>query len=287
MKKFLRRIKRKIKRALRKTARRIGKLKPSDWVRYAILFAAAVAFVYASYSLTDIYINYQESDETYEEIDDMFLQTVTVEETEEAEDGTLLSFTSEITTWVWDFDKLLDYNSEAMGYIKQDSSHIQYPIFQHDDNSYYLSHAADKSSSSNGAIFIDYRCEEGMEARNCVIYGHNMRSGAMFASLNNYKNEEYLEENPTFDIYVGYDHYIYYVFATYVTAATNSPVYTVDFDTDEDFTDWLETCLESATYSTFVDELSTDDKIITLSTCCGDSSKRFVVQLVRGEKVID
>lgn len=277
-----------IKRALNRLKKYIKNMTVADAVRKVILCAAAIAFIYASYSLTDIYLNYQESDDAYEEIDDMFLQRVTVDENgNEIEDADTLSFSQTITKWVWDFDSLLEYNSEAVGYIKQDSSYIQYPIFQHDDNSYYLSHAADKSASSNGAIFVDYRCEEGMDARNCIIYGHNMRSGAMFASLNNYKNEEYLEEHPTFDIYAGYDHYIYYVFATYVTAATDNPVYQVDFDTDEEFVEWLQACLDNATYSTFVEELSADDKIITLSTCCGNSAKRFVVQLVRGEKVID
>jgi len=259
----------------------------SDIIRMVIMCCGAIAFIYASYSLTDIYINYQESNQTYNEIDDMFIQDVADEDGDGLADGSGLSLSQSVTKWVWDYDKLLEYNSEAKGYIKQDASHIQYPIFQHEDNKYYLSHAADKTSSSNGAIFIDYRCEEGMDARNCIVYGHNMRSGAMFASLNNYKNEDYLEENPTFDIYVGYDHYIYYVFATYVTAATDSPVYQVDFDTDEEYLEWLQTCLDNATYSTFVDELSTDSKIVTLSTCCGNSAKRFVVQLVRGEKVID
>lgn len=278
---FLKRILKFIKNYLKNSSK-------ADLIRTGVMCMAAIAFIYASYALTDIYLNYQESDEEYEEIDDMFLQEVAVDEDgSDNTDSEDLSFSQSITKWVWDYDKLLEYNSEAMGYIKQDASHIQYPIFQHEDNVYYLSHAADKTSSSNGAIFIDYRCEEGMEARNCIIYGHNMRSGAMFASLNNYKNEEYLEENPTFDIYVGYDHYIYYVFATYVTAATDSPVYQVDFDTDEEYLDWLAECLDKATYSTFVDELSVDDKIITLSTCCGNSAKRFVVQLVRGEKVID
>lgn len=52
---------------------------------------------------------------------------------------------------------MLKYNDEAKGYIKLDGTRIQYPIFEHSDNKYYLKHGADKIYNGAGAIFIDYR----------------------------------------------------------------------------------------------------------------------------------
>ena len=44
-------------------------------IRIVILCAAAVALIYASYSLTDSYLGYKEDEAKYAEIDKMFEQT--------------------------------------------------------------------------------------------------------------------------------------------------------------------------------------------------------------------
>lgn len=265
------------------------------YVYSATIFLAALAFIYASYNFTKAYLGYLTSDESYDEINDMFnTQETLVEDDDEntqndsGEVTETVSFTNEVTKWVWDFDSMKEYNSDSLGYIKQENSRIQYPILQYKDNDYYLTHGADRLSNGNGAIFVDYRCTEGLESDNCIIYGHNMKSGSMFASLLKYSNEDYYRENPTFDIYIGYKHYIYYVFAAKTVPETNGYVYEVDFEDDEAYLEWLEKCINSSLYKTDIQELDIDDKIITLSTCTNsDSSKRFVVQLVRGEEIID
>ena len=38
--------------------------------------------------------------------------------------------------------------------------------------------------------------EEGKASPNCVIYGHHMKNGTMFASLEKYGSEEYYKEHP-------------------------------------------------------------------------------------------
>ena len=41
-------------------------------IRYAVLAVAAVVLIYASYSLTDSYLNYKEDEAKYAEINNMF-----------------------------------------------------------------------------------------------------------------------------------------------------------------------------------------------------------------------
>jgi len=281
--------------------------KNGDFMKYkkllgkGIYVAAMGALVFASYSLTKIYLDYSSGNSTYKNIDDMFIVSEDESETikddllsgnkedEDENENDALTYEVQEKNWVWDYDKLLKYNSDALGYIRQESSRIQYPILQTDDNKYYLSHAADKSANANGAIFADCECTDGLQAWNCVIFGHNMWTDSMFGSLLNYEKKKYYKKNPTFDIYIGDDHYVYYVFAAYATSASaDGDAYKTAFESEAEFEKWQSGCMAKSLYETNIKTLNAEDRIITLSTCTkNDSSKRFVVQLVRGEQVID
>ena len=270
--------------------------------RVAVLASMGV-IVYASYEITKSYLEYSSGNSTYKSIDEMFIVSADEEETEtekgvdlssdtnddDSEDKDSLSYECKTSKWVWNYKKLLKYNSDALGYIRQESSRIQYPILQADDNKYYLTHAADKSANPNGAIFVDCDCTDGLNAWNCVIFGHNMWTDSMFGSLLSYEKKKYYKKNPTFDIYIGENHFIYYVFATYTESAkASSDAYKTAFESEAEFEEWQKSCMKNSLYSTDIKTLNAEDRIITLSTCTkSDSSRRYVVQLVRGEQVID
>ena len=48
---------------------------------------------------------------------------------------------------------------------------------------------------SDEALY-EAEAEEGKVSPNCVIYGHHMKNGTMFASLEKYGSEEYYKEHP-------------------------------------------------------------------------------------------
>lgn len=267
-------------------------------IRYIIMFVALFTFGYASYELTLIYIESKESMDLKKDVTDMFIQEVPEEVATEINgegEAVTLNNSSGGTKFVWDFNKLLAYNSEAKGYIRQgDGEYIDNPILQHSDNDYYLKHLPNNSYSSVGSIFIDYRISEGLEAKNCIIYGHMMSSrvnSIMFGSLKWYFSDRYYgEENPTMDIYIGPDHYRYYVFAVYKTEAEGGVTYQYGFENDEQFMEYVNTALARSKYQfPQAGEILPTDKIVTLSTCTpeDDKSKRLIVQLVRREKVDD
>ena len=81
-------------------------------------------------------------------------------------------------------------NSDIKGWIRINNTKIDYPIVQckDDDKNYqfYLHHNHLKYSSGYGAIFIDYRSKQGLNSKNCIIHGHHMDDGSMFANLCNY-----------------------------------------------------------------------------------------------------
>lgn len=276
----------------------LSKLKNKyNLIRYAVMAVALVVFAYAAYELTLIYVESREAEDTKSEASDMFLVDIddlTGEyEPQTNADGETIDLENQGDgkLFVFDYEMMLDYNSDAKGYIRQDDGeYIDNPILQYTDNEYYLTHLANHKKSSVGSIFIDCNIKEGLEAKNCIIYGHNMgeRVGRiMFGSLNWYYSKTgYYKEHPTFDIWVENKHYRYYVFAIYKTDAVGSPVYTYSFDSDEAFMEYINMCKSNSKY-TFeqAPEITKDSKIITLSTCTHSDEYRMIVQLVRGEEL--
>lgn len=278
--------------------KKFNKLVIYDVARYIIMAIALVVFGYASYELTLIYVESAEGEEAKDEAADMFLVDYEslLEDYEPATDEQgeiIMENQGDGKLFVFDYEKMLQYNSEAKGYIRQDNGeYIDNPILQHSDNDYYLHHLANHTKSTLGAIFIDAYIEEGLEARNCIIYGHNIgrRAGnLMFGSLNWYYNKTgYYEEHPTFDIWIENRRYRYYVFSVYKTTAVASETYTYDFESDEDFLEYVENCKKKSKYKfKQAPEITADSKIITLSTCTNTESDKYrmIIQLVRGERL--
>ena len=69
------------------------------------------------------------------------------------------------------------------------------------DNVYYMDHDAMGNSNVNGALFLDSGIRLKEKPYTYIIYGHNMKSGAMFGSLRNYENSTFYHNDPfiTFD----------------------------------------------------------------------------------------
>lgn len=267
-------------------------------IRYAIMCVALAVFGYAAYQLTLIYVESREAEELKSKTSDMFLVDLNdLMEDYEAPtnaDGETISLENENDgqIFVFDYEKMLEYNSHAKGYIRQENGeYIDNPIVQHPtDNEYYLDHLIDHKKSTIGSIYIDSNITEGLNAKNCIIYGHNIgqRAGKiMFGSLNWYWSQTgYYKEHPTFDIWIENTRYRYYVFAIYKTEAVGSPVYQYAFSSDEEFMNYIAMCKKNSKY-TFKEapEITADSHIITLSTCTHTDEMRMIVQLVRGEEL--
>lgn len=276
------------KKPAKKSTKKTAKYYVIESLRTVIMIAALCIFTYSSYELANIYLDYQDGDDAYENMEEQFFvpNIMASDDFEPQTDmhGNEITNENAEAEFKFDFDALLQVNSSAVGWIKQDNT-ISYPIIQGMDNVYYLTHNAAHQTNKSGAIFIDYRVQGGMEARNCIIYGHDMLNGSMFGSLINYADLSYYKQHPTFDIYIGKTLYKYYVFAAYETDHIGY-TYTYDFPSDNDFQSYITDVMSRRYYETDIKEVTVNDKIITLSTCTrNDDTKRFIVQLKRGEVV--
>lgn len=90
-----------------------------------------------------------------------------------------------------EYQTLYNKNKKLIGWLKIDDTIIDYPVMQTVNNEYYLDHNFNQEYDKNGSLFLDKDCDVVRRNTNLIIYGHHMKSGKMFGSLNSYSNEEY------------------------------------------------------------------------------------------------
>lgn len=164
-----------------------------------------------------------------------------------------------------DFDALQAINSQTVGWISSDTGAINYPVVQGTDNDYYLTHLVDGTYNSNGSIFMDFRNAPDLSDRNTFIYGHNMRNGTMFASLDLYSTPGYPDDHPELLLTTAEGSFSLQVFAGCVVPG-NSDLYQLSYRDDEEFAAYIEKVRLMSDFSADV-QVSGKDRIITLSTC--------------------
>lgn len=174
-----------------------------------------------------------------------------------------------------DFTNLLIENSDTKGWIN--FNEIDYPFVQSKNNEYYLTKSFDKKYNINGTVFMDYR-NNGFSDSNVVIYGHNSSDSQMFGSLKKLLKKEYFinGENNIIKISSISANYNFKIFSVY--SIEKEDYYITTSFKEKEFEKFINT-IKKRSYYNFDDEVNTNDKILTLSTCNGYSgtSKRLVV----------
>ena len=169
-----------------------------------------------------------------------------------------------------DFAGLTSKYPDVVGYIYSAYTGINYPIVQSSSNDYYLNHDLDGNVNNNGSIFMEHLCSSDFSDQNTIIYGHNMKSGLMFAHLINYKNQSYYNAHPYFYIYTPNQNYKLNLFAGFV-CEHDDEVYALSLSQSQ---------LEAmAAKSTFKSNIGVPTgNVVTLSTCSYEfNDARYVV----------
>ena len=210
-----------------------------------------IVFLFSGYLLSDYLIELYQLKDVQREMADIYEESVGMNK----ENGK-----RELT-----FGHLHEINEDIVGWISIDGTSIDYPVVQTNDNIYYLSHSVYKEESSAGTIFMDSRNESSPLDKNTVLYGHHMKNGMMFHDLASYKEAAFYKKHPYVE-YGGVDGIgKWEVFSAYVTNTADNYIET-EFDSDEDFEQFLERVVSKSLYHTGC-EVKGADKILTLSTC--------------------
>ena len=156
-------------------------------------------------------------------------------------------------------------NNNIVGYVYIPDTNIGEVVVRYSNNDYYLNHDLYNNKDVKGSIFLDYRMTLN-EGRKNIIYGHNSSTlDVPFRELENYYDQKYYENNKYIYVKSSTEINKYEVFSVFVE--TSDWTYTkVNFESDEEWLDHINTLKNKAWYDTGV-ELNANDRILILQTC--------------------
>lgn len=264
-----------------------------DVIRLIVMLAALAVFLYSGYTLYGFYKEYKKSADEYDNLensyaadqeqesenidnleDDDALQSISGQEVrtvfEDGEEKTLPVLKNPI-----DFTQLLSVNSDIVGWLRIRALDISYPVVQGKDNDYYLHRTFEKTDNFAGCLFVNSYNMGDFTDQNTIIYGHNMKNGSMFGKLKNFNDPEVFKKSRYFWIFTPDFIYQYRIFSASVVDKTGL-TYQISF-TDDEFDQFISRAYSNSVVDNQGVTVTKEDRIVTLSTCTGDDSTRFVV----------
>lgn len=184
---------------------------------------------------------------------------------------------------------LYQENEDLVGWLSIEGTGIDYPVLQCEDDEYYLHHDFYGEDSKYGCLYVREQADlDG--GTNFIIYGHNMRDGAMFGDLDLYLKESFFREHPTISFDTLYEERVYEIVAVFRSQVYHAEDEVFKYyqfyeaDTREEFEDFYRNIKALSIYDTGV-EAEFGDTFLTCSTCAYHvEDGRFVVVAKRRQE---
>ena len=171
------------------------------------------------------------------------------------------------------FESLFTENSDMVGWIFIEGTGINYPVMQTRNNpNYYLKRNFNKEYSNLGVPYVQENCDLSA-SDNIIIYGHHIKGGKMFGSLDKFTSKNFYEKHKVIQFNTLTEQSQYQIIAVFKTVAYSASGFRyydfVNAEDEADFNAYVGRCKELALYDTGV-TAKYGDGLLTLSTC-----KRF------------
>lgn len=159
---------------------------------------------------------------------------------------------------------------------------IDYPILQSGEDKeedFYLTHDLDGKSLFDGSIYIQRINDKRFTDPNTLVYGHDLYNLTMFTPLRKYRNRDFFDANQYIYIYTPGHILKYHIYSAFVYDDRHI-MYSFNFFDDDEYSAFLQETLNPTSSKGFVREgveVTTEDQIITLSTCTNRETERFLV----------
>lgn len=230
--------------------------KKKSWRVYlydALILLSLIVIAFSAFQLYKIYSEYEVAEESYS---DLMGQVLSPPDTTSAP--------TEDEYPLVNFEELRAINPEVLGWIYVPNTKISYPLTSGRDNIYYLNHLLDGTRSKNGTIFLDMNNAVDFTDENSVLHGHHMRNGSMFAQIENYKKQEFFDENPYGYLITPEKVFRLEFFAGIVMKASSVPSNFADLEAKDA---WVNEMRSDSTFETNPYPTSEDMRFVSLSTC--------------------
>ena len=188
-----------------------------------------------------------------------------------------------------DFNALQAVNPDIYAWLRIEGTDIDYPLVQSaSDDSFYLDHDSDGVYNVNGALFSENEFNgTDMKDPVTIIYGHHMRDGAMFGTLQqDYSDESFFAEHRELLVYTPTETLRYTVFAA-VPYSAEHILYYHDFGDENEYNAFFDEIFSIRALSAVLEESDRPefgDRVLILSTCLiGDNTRRYLVMAVQTE----
>lgn len=188
------------------------------------------------------------------------------------------------------FMKLQNKNADIFSWIRIKNTNIDYPILVPGSkgNDYYLRRNIEEEYDRQGVIFIENNNKSDWSDPVTVVYGHNIWTmGTMFYQLHKFEDSKFFNKNRYIEIYApgrALKYEIYSAFEYDDRHILNS----FDFSKKEVYQEFIDYTLDPHSLNKNIKEttVTTDDKIIVLSTCIKDkeNSRYLVVGVLREDE---
>ena len=190
------------------------------------------------------------------------------------------------------FNSIRQQNRDIIGWLKI-TGMIDEPVVQR-DNIFYMTHDYHERSNANGAIFLDEIINLERRPYTLILYGHNMRSGAVFGHLRSYEDLAFYKRNPFIDFDTIYEDGRYVIFSVAQLSVKSTDPFYLDVgklisSNIEKRNEVLAMLSEASVIHTGVTARA-DDQVLLLVTCVGEDTERRAIaarRLREGETEAD
>ncbi len=172
-------------------------------------------------------------------------------------------------------------NSDVKAWLKVSGTNIDYPVLQspNGNNTYYEALGIDKKYSKNGVIWasssVNFGDSSTLTQNNC-IFGHNWTNSwryayanrakdIMFAQLVPFKRLDFAQQNQKIYYSTEYEDMTFQIFAVFICNANDLDYVSSTF-TAKQFSNLIAEA-RSLSFFDYDIPVTTDDKLISLSTC--------------------
>ena len=182
-----------------------------------------------------------------------------------------------------DFTALQAQYPDVVGWIRIPGTVIDYEVMRPGPDTaedLYLHHAPDKSYRYSGSIYMQSLNDAAYTDPNTVLYGHYMANGTMFADLHKFRKADFFQQHDTLYIYTPGHILTYRIYAAFVYDDRHI-LNSFDFYNPFEFQSFISQTLNPSSMSRQIREgvtVTTDDRILTLSTCTTKSTERYLVE---------